>query len=67
MLKNSIIQECVTILKRDDIKQEFNDVFSQFIQIAFNSVYPYMCLGLFVLFLIFFINLAILILLIKFI
>ncbi len=65
MLKNSIIQECVTILKRDDIKQEFNDVFSQFIQIALNSVHPYMCLGLFVLFLIFFINLAILILLIK--
>ena len=65
MLKNSIIQECVAILKRDDIKQEFNDVFSQFIQIAFNSVYSYMCLGLFVLFLIFFINLAILILLIK--
>jgi hypothetical protein len=65
MLKNSIIQECLTILKRDDIKKEVNDFFSQFIQVGVNIAYPYTCLVLFILFLIFFTNIAILIILIK--
>ena len=65
MLKNSIIKECLTILKRDDIKQEVNEVFSQFIQVGVNIAYPYTCVALFILFLIFFTNIAILVILIK--
>ena len=46
MLKDSIIQECLVILKREDVKNEFKNILSPFIELIIKQIYPnlYLCL-----------------------
>jgi hypothetical protein len=63
-MKESIIQQCLDILKRDDIKNEMRTLFSPVLDIVIKVVNPYITITIGVVFLIFTMNLAILILLI---
>ena len=63
-MKESIIQQCLDILKRDDIKNEMMTLFSPVLDIVIKVVNPYITITIGVVFLIFTMNLAILILLI---
>jgi hypothetical protein len=63
-MKEPIIQQCLDILKREDIKTELKTFFSPIIQIILDFVKPYIYVTLFLVFLIFVMILAILTLLI---
>jgi hypothetical protein len=63
-MKESIIQQCLDILKRDDIKNEMRTLFSPVLDIVIKVVNPYITITIGFVFLIFTMNLAILILLI---
>jgi hypothetical protein len=63
-MKESIIQQCLDILKRDDIKNEMRTLFSPVLDIVIKVVNPYITITIGIVFLIFTMNLAILILLI---
>lgn len=43
-LKEQLIQECGTILKRKDIQDEIKNVLKPFFGIIFNEFYPYIFL-----------------------
>ncbi len=64
IMKESIIQQCLDILKRDDIKNEMRTLFSPVFDIVVKVVNPYIIITIGIVFLIFAMNLAILILLI---
>ena len=63
-MKETIVQQCLDILKRDDIKNELKRFFSPVIDLIFIEINPYMYITLFLVFSIFIMNLAILVLLI---
>ena len=44
MLKDSIIQECLVILKREDVKTEFKNILTPFIDLIITQIYPYLYL-----------------------
>jgi hypothetical protein len=46
MLKDSIIQECLIILKRDDVKAEFKNILAPFIELIIKKISPYLYLCL---------------------
>ena len=62
-MKDTIIQQCLEVLKRDDIKYELKSFFKPIIELIFEQVYPYIYIILSLVFLIFIMILAILILL----
>ena len=64
MIKNTIIQECIDVLKRDDVKTEFKILFQPLMDFVLNQISPYIYLTILLVFLIFIMILAILILLI---
>lgn len=45
-LKNQIIEECMTLLKRQDIQGEIKDALKPFFGIIFSEFYPYIFLCL---------------------
>lgn len=63
-MKEPIIQQCLDILKREDIKTELKSFCSPMLQMIFEFITPYIYITLFLVFLIFVMILAILILLI---
>lgn len=63
--KESFINECIKILKRDDVKKEMKQMFSPFISILLQEIYPYIFLTLMFVIFIFILILAILILLVR--
>jgi hypothetical protein len=63
-MKDSLIQQCLDILKKDDVKGELKTFFTPLIEFVFNIINPYIYLMFFIVFLIFIMILAILILLI---
>ena len=63
-MKESIVQQCLDVLKREDIKIEIKRFFTPVIDLCFNEINPYMYITLFLVFSIFIMNLAILVLLI---
>lgn len=63
-MKDSLIQQCLDILKRDDIKGELKSFCSPVIELIFNIINPYIYITLFLVFLIFIMILVILVLLI---
>ena len=65
MLKDSIIQECLVILKREDVKKEFKDILTQFIDLIITQIYPYLYLCLLFVIISFLLHLGIFILLLK--
>ena len=63
-MKEPIIQQCLDILKREDIKSELKTFFNPVIDMIFDIINPYIYITIFLVFLIFIMILAILILLI---
>lgn len=63
-MKDSIVQMCLDILKRDDIKNELKLLFSPIIEFILFEINPYIYITLTLVFLIFIMILAILIILI---
>ena len=63
-MKNSLFQQCLDILKRDDIKYDLRILSSSFINLLLHEINPYIYIILGFCFLIFILILAILILLI---
>ena len=64
-LKENFINECIRILKRDDVKGEIKKMFSPFISILLQEIYPYIFLTLMFVIFIFVLILAILIILLR--
>jgi hypothetical protein len=65
-MKDTIVSQCLDILKRDDIKHEFRKILSPFINLILNEVNPYIYITIGLVFSIFIINLANLIILLLF-
>jgi hypothetical protein len=63
-MKEPIIQQCLDILKREDIKGELRTFCSPIIELIFGIITPYIYITILFVFLIFIMILAILILLI---
>jgi|TARA_B100001057_G_C22722117_1_gene900128 hypothetical protein len=46
-IKNQIINECIDILQRDDIKVEIRNVFKPILQAILKYIYPYILISMF--------------------
>jgi|UniRef100_A0A6C0HDD0 hypothetical protein len=64
-MKEGLVQQCLDILKREDIKHELKCFCMPVIELIFNVITPYIYLIIGIIFLIFVMILAILILLIS--
>ena len=65
MLKDSIIQECLIVLKRNDVKDELKKLFSPIIDLIIIQIYPYLYLCLMFVLISFLLHLGIFILLLR--
>ena len=64
-MKDSLVQQCLDILKRDDIKNEFKMLLNPLIDFILYEITPYIYVTVALVFLIFVMILAILIILIM--
>ena len=64
-MKDSLIKQCLDILKTDDVRNEIKVLFSPVTDIILYEIYPYIYVIILLVFLIFILILAILILLIT--
>ena len=64
-MKDSLVQQCLDILKRDDIKNEFKLIFKPVIDFILYEINPYIFITVALVFLIFVMILVILIILIM--
>ena len=64
-MKDSLVQQCLDILKRDDIKNEFKMLLKPLIDFILYEINPYIYITVALVFLIFVMILAILIILIM--
>ena len=64
-LKNKAIDYCLDIIKREDVKNELKQLFKPVIQLILQEIYPYIYLSVLFLFISFFLNLGICILLLR--
>ena len=46
MIKETIINECLLVLKRDDVKRELKNLLSPLIDLVLLQIYPYLYLSL---------------------
>ena len=65
MFKDSIIQECLVILKREDVKSEFKNILTPFIDLIITQIYPYVYLCLIFVIISFLLHLGIFVLLLR--
>ena len=65
MLKNSLIKQCLDILKTEDVRNEIKVLFSPVTDLILYEIYPYIYFIIFLVFLIFIFILTILIILIT--
>jgi hypothetical protein len=63
-MKDSLVQQCLDILKREDIKNEFKILFKPVLEFVLYEINPYIYITVTLVFLIFIMILAILIILI---
>jgi hypothetical protein len=63
-MKESIVQQCLDILKRDDVKNEFKSMLKPLIDFILYEINPYIYITVTLVFMIFIMILAILLLLI---
>jgi len=63
-MKDSVVQMCLDILKKDDIKNELKILFKPIMEYILFQIYPYIYISVILVFLIFIMILAILIILI---
>jgi hypothetical protein len=64
-MKNSLIKQCLDILKTDDVRNEIKILFSPVTDLILYEIYPYIYVIIFLVFLIFIFILAILIILVT--
>jgi len=65
MFKESIINECISIMKRDDVKSEFKTLLTPLIDLILIQIYPYLYLSLMFVLIRFLLHLGIFILLLR--
>jgi len=65
MFKESIINECISIMKRDDVKSEFKTLLTPLIDLILIQIYPYLYLSLMFVLISFLLHLGIFILLLR--
>jgi len=65
MLKNTLIQECISILKRDDVKSEFKTFIEPVIDIILAQINPYLYLCMMFVIISFLLHLGIFVLLLR--
>jgi len=65
MFKESIINECISIMKRDDVKREFKTLLTPLIDLILIQIYPYLYLSLMFVLISFLLHLGIFILLMR--
>ena len=63
-MKDSLVQQCLDVLKREDIKQEFKILINPVLEFVLHEINPYIYTILTLVFLIFIMILAILVILI---
>ena len=64
-IKESLINECVGILKRDDVKEEVKELFRPIIDLILQEIYPYIFLSMIFVIISFLLILGIFILLLR--
>lgn len=64
-MKETIIQQCLTILKRDDVKSELKNLFRPIIDLILQEIYPYIYLSVLFVLISFLLILGIFILLVR--
>ena len=65
MIKNTIIQECIDVLKRDDVKNEFKTFITPIIDIILAQINPYLYLCMMFVIISFLLHLGIFFLLLR--
>jgi len=65
MLKNALIQECIGVLKREDVKTEFKAFISPVIDVILAQINPYLYLCMMFVIISFLLHLGIFILLLR--
>ena len=45
-IKETILQQCLTIFKRDEVKEEFIDLMKPVIQMLLKEIYPYIFISI---------------------
>ena len=63
-MKDSLVQQCLDVLKREDIKNELNILFKPILEVILYKINPYIYIIVTLVFLIFIMILAILVILI---
>jgi len=65
MMKNTIIKECIDVLKRDDVKREFKTFMTPIIDIVLDQINPYLYLCMIFVIISFLLHLGIFVLLLR--
>lgn len=64
-IKDTILQECLSLLNRDDVKNEFKKMMKPIIDLILQDIYPYIFLSIIFVFISFLLILGIFILLLR--
>jgi hypothetical protein len=65
MIKNTLIKECMDVLKREDVKKEFKTFMTPIIDLILIEINPYLYLCMMFVLLSFFLHLGIFVLLLR--
>lgn len=64
-MKESIIKQCLTILKKDEVKKEIVEIITPFTEPILEQLYPYIYISLIIVLISFLLHLGIFILLLR--
>ena len=64
-MKETIVNECLNVLHRDDVKKEFKELMRPLIDMLIKEIYPYIFLSIIFVFISFLLILGIFILLLR--
>ena len=64
-IKETIVNECLNVLHREDVKKEFKDLMKPLIDMLIKEIYPYIFLSIIFVFISFLLILGIFILLLR--
>jgi hypothetical protein len=64
-MKNTLIDQCLEIIRRDDVKNELKNLMTPLIEVILIEIYPYIYLSLIFVIISFLLHLGIFILLIR--
>jgi len=64
-IKETILQQCLTIFKREEVKEEFVDLMKPVIQMLLKEIYPYIFISIIFVFISFLLILGVFIILLR--